>query len=337
MSDARYPFYAKGLEAETGGERGSTPAQQIPTLSLGAITDPSGYAPSATLSRAVNAALLLGKPLLVTGEPGAGKTMLAASIAHELGVGAGAPAVPIWKFETKSTSVARDLFYTYNAIGAFQAPADADGRRPPTTDFLTYQALGRAILEAFEPTHPNVAQLWPNATSPDRPERDRHRGPRRSVVLIDEIDKADTDVPNGLLEALGAARFTPDGCSEVRVSGPFPLVVITTNEERVLPDAFLRRCLVLHLHLPTDPDQLKARMIERGAQHFRAAPQTLLSDAADLLVEDRKFSEPPLPGQAEYLDLVRSVTRLMQTDSTQELAKLIDEVARFTLRKHRTP
>ncbi len=77
------------------------------------------------------------------------------------------------------------------------------------------------------------------------------------VVLIDEIDKADTDVPNGLLEALGAGQFSPQGRAEpVRIVEPFPLVVVTTNEERVLPAPFVRRCFVLHLELPDDHEEL---------------------------------------------------------------------------------
>src|SRR4029077_939588 len=89
------------------------------------------------------------------------------------------------------------------------------------------------------------------------------------VVLIDEIDKADPDVPNGLLEALGAGEFTPLGqTNPVKVQGRFPLVIITTNEERVLPGAFLRRCLVLHLKLPADENALTDLLVNRAKVHF---------------------------------------------------------------------
>ena len=101
------------------------------------------------------------------------------------------------------------------------------------------------------------------------PNPDRGDPATGSVVLIDEIDKAEPDVPNGLLEALGNGQFTPQGFGRpVVASGIPPLVVITTNEERTLPDAFIRRCLVLHLDLPKEPDKLIAKLVERGKTHF---------------------------------------------------------------------
>ena len=85
------------------------------------------------------------------------------------------------------------------------------------------------------------------------------------MVLIDEIDKAEADLPNGLLEALGVGEFTPQGQQQpVKVVGEFPLVIITTNEERVLPNAFIRRCLVLHLKLPEDDKTLRDYLVARA-------------------------------------------------------------------------
>ena len=109
-----------------------------------------------------------------------------------------------------------------------------------------------------------------NRTRTPFPSCDPPADPRNGcVVLIDEIDKAESDVPNGLLEALGSGRFTPLGQTEpVEVRGEPPLVVITTNEERVLPNAFLRRCLVLELKLPEDDSGLIAHLIARAAVHF---------------------------------------------------------------------
>ncbi len=114
------------------------------------------------------------------------------------------------------------------------------------------------------------------------------------VVLIDEIDKADSDVPNGLLETLGSGRFTPLGQSEsVEVRGEPPLVVITTNEERVLPNAFLRRCLILELRLPENDDELVERLVRIAAVHFpkQARPSKgLFQKAAKILVNDRRIA-----------------------------------------------
>ncbi len=162
-----------------------------------------------------------------------------------------------------------------------------------------------------------------------------------AIVLIDEIDKAEADVPNGLLEALGAGCFYPQGRAEpVTAKGIAPLVVITTNEERALPDAFVRRCLVLHLRLPSDPQRLTERLVARGRAHFDhpdcPISENVLRRAAKLLVDDREKAREnhwlPLPGQAEYLDLVRAViTRVRGEQAQIELLKAVNE---FVLKKH---
>ncbi len=160
---------------------------------------------------------------------------------------------------------------------------------------------------------------------------------KRVVLLIDEIDKAESDVPNGLLEALGSGGFTPLGRSErVEMSSPAPLVVITTNEERMLPDAFVRRCVVLHLVLPKDCSELEELLIARGRSHFKNAEKQVLTKAAEILSRDRlaavERSLKPLPGQAEYLDLLRSVTRQHPNDSQKQL-DLLESVANYVIRK----
>jgi MoxR-like ATPase len=163
------------------------------------------------------------------------------------------------------------------------------------------------------------------------------------VVLIDEIDKADSDVPNGLLEALGSGRFTPLGQSEpVEVQGEPPLVVITTNEERVLPNAFVRRCLVLKLELPEDDSALIAHLAARAAVHFpgrAAGSKELFRKAAELLVADRRTAQErnatPLPGQAEYLDLLRAVFHL-ERDSGARPKEILESVARYAVRKYQS-
>lgn len=157
-------------------------------------------------------------------------------------------------------------------------------------------------------------------------------------MLIDEIDKAEADVPNGLLEALGAGSFHPQGCTEpVKATGIAPLVVITTNEERALPDTFVRRCLVLHLRLPSDPKKLKRRLVLRGRAHFgRGVSAKVLVKAARLLIADRETAREnhwlPLPGQAECLDLVRAVIARERAAKAQEA--LMEKVAEFVLKKH---
>ena len=111
--------------------------------------------------------------------------------------------------------------------------------------------------------------------------------------------------------------------------------MITTNEERALPDAFVRRCLVLHLELPEDPQKLEALLIERGRAHFPQASEPVLRSAAHQLIKDRtdlKERRLPPPGQGEYLDLVRVVTSLKQTEKEQ--LELLDKIAVYALQKH---
>src|SRR5436305_12540044 len=134
------------------------------------LNDPAGYLADEGLRDAVNVALMLGQPLLVTGEPGTGKTQLAASIAFELGLSA--PLI----FHTKTTSTARDLFYRYDALGHFH---DAQSRKDETRveDYIHYEALGLALLLSMSPQEAN----------PFLPDQLRDAGPGRSVVLIDEV------------------------------------------------------------------------------------------------------------------------------------------------------
>lgn len=108
-------------------------------------------------------------------------------------------------------------------------------------------------------------------------------------MLIDEIDKADTSVPNGLLECLGQGQFAcPGGATVSASTEPPPLVVVTTNEERALPDPFLRRCLVLHLGWPTEPAELIEKLIARGRAHFPEHTEEVLAEAARMLAKDRE-------------------------------------------------
>ena len=116
-----------------------------------------------------------------------------------------------------------------------------------------------------------------------------------------------------------------------------PLVIITTNEERVLPDAFVRRCLVLHLSLPEKRKDLIDHLVERGRAHFHKAGTELLNRAAELLVDDRSKAVEehwlPLPGQAEYLDLVRAVLELAGKRK-EAPGEILKRIAGYVLKKH---
>jgi MoxR-like ATPase len=152
-------------------------------------------------------------------------------------------------------------------------------------------------------------------------------------VLIDEIDKAEIDVPNGLLEALGEGSFQPEVLdAPVRADSIPPFVVITSNRERGLPDAFVRRCVVMRMALPDDDTKLRTLLVERGRAHSKLPPE-VLGQAADLLIKDRKAStKPPHPGQAEYLDLLRAVEEQLTKDGPSA-ADLLGRIEPYLLRK----
>jgi MoxR-like ATPase len=174
-----------------------------------------------------------------------------------------------------------------------------------------------------------------------RPEKPPKWEPKKgTVLLIDEIDKADADLPNGLLETLGNGAFTVPYLNEaVRVDkgDPVPLVVITTNEERELPAAFIRRCLVLHLNLPEDGDKLVNWLCERGRVHFESeCSEKVKRKAAQQLLKDRMEAKKlsfPAPGQAEYLDILRAVIGIAKEDEKKQLEAL-EAVSGFALVKH---
>ena len=282
---------------------------------------------------AINAALAARRPLLVRGEPGVGKSQLArAAAAPEM---LNCPLVP---FVVDSGTESRDLLWTFDAVkrlaeaqvaGALREDGDAVTDRLHVDKFFHPGPL----WWAFDWITANAQAELVGAAIPKTPDKGWEPG-QGCVVLIDEIDKAESDVPNGLLEALGSGTFQPQGRElPVTVEDNPPLVVITTNGERVLPDAFMRRCLVLDIVLPSKPDELKTLLIERGRAHFAEASDAVLTSAAEMLVKDRFNTQfTPRPGQAEYLDLLRIVTELCPGDSAQQ-EKTLERVAAFVLDK----
>jgi hypothetical protein len=148
-------------------------------------------------------------------------------------------------------------------------------------------------------------------------------------------------VPNGLLEALGSNRFHPQGLEEAVVCGDKrPLVMITTNEERSLPDAFVRRCLSLHLSFPNGTEQQLDFLVKRAqqnARYFSVLNPDIFLEAAKLLIEDRQLAKGknlyPLPGQAEYFDLLRGIQNLCKQTGKQP-SVYIEQLRKFTYQKH---
>lgn len=245
---------------------------------------PEDYIAEPGLVNAVNVALLLGKPVLLTGEPGTGKTQLAYSLAWELGFGE-----PL-KFETKSTSLARDLFYSFDTVGRFKASENRGA-----LSFLTYNAAGKAIL--FANDEAAVAKYLTTHFV--------HGGKRRSVILIDEVDKAPRDFPNDILNELEHRRFAiPElGTEEIVAEFEYrPVIVITSNSEKDLPDPFLRRCIYYHLPFP-DRETLQNIVVRRLGE-FVGPSSALLSDALKLFfsLRDDTTQLRKKPATAELLD-----------------------------------
>lgn len=172
------------------------------------------YLASAALRDAVNVAIALQKPLLIKGEPGTGKTVLAEAIAQGLGM-------ELIPWHIKSTSKATDGLYIYDTIARLNDARFGDHDIKDVARYIKFGPLGRAF-----------------------------RAPCRRVVLVDEIDKADMEFPNDLLHELDRMSFTVQETDEVVVANERPIVVITSNNERELPDAFLRRCVFHFIEFP---------------------------------------------------------------------------------------
>jgi len=255
---------------------------------------PELYLPSAQLTDAVNVALLLGQPLLLTGEPGTGKTQFAHNLAWSLGLHG--PLV----FETKTISGSKDLFYQYNAIGRFHAAQTGEGSQG-NVDYISYNALGLAIILANEPSV--VKDLLPTDFV--------HDHARRSVVLIDEVDKAPRDFPNDILSEIEGMYFKLAELGNRCVSAPpnqQPVVIITSNSEKHLPEAFLRRCVFHHVEFP-GRQQLEDIVLSQLQGDFRGIDGTL-STILDVFVQMRQ--EPRMrkrPATAELLAWLFAIQR----------------------------
>jgi MoxR-like ATPase len=257
------------------------------------LLDPRGYRPDEGLINAVNVALLLEQPLLVTGEPGTGKTQLAYSLAWELGLS------PPLTYETKSTSAARDLFYNYDAVGHFRASqshqGQADGGKDGALGFITWNALGAALLRS-QPR--SKVERWLASGF-------EHNGQRRSVVLIDEIDKAPRDFPNDLLNEIEQLFFRIPELGSDRIDADpdnRPLLILTSNSEKNLPDAFLRRCAYYHIKFPERGEL--AEIVYKRVGGFAGGETPLLKDALDLFItlrDEKKLHWEKHPATAELI------------------------------------
>jgi MoxR-like ATPase len=274
----------------------------------------------ADTAAALRAAEAAGRPLLLRGAPGTGKSQTARAAAAATGR-------LFVSVVIDGRSEAQDLLWRYDAVGRL-SDAHAPGTQAKAAGH--YVSPG-PLWWAYDWAGAEVQ--WNLPKQGDRPELPPGWQPEKgAVLLIDEIDKADPDLPNAFLEVLGNQGFGVPflGQRVVRGATP-PLVVITTNEERDLPAAFLRRCFVHILKPPADLVDLGRRHLERRGLKYHDA---VLQRAAQLLEQDRSRARELkiyAPGLAEYLDLTIAVATLETTEKAQMAT--LENTARFVLDK----
>ena len=265
------------------------PLDVTSAFSVATLQSDGDYEPSERLVAALNTALLLGQPLLLTGEPGSGKSEFANWAASRLGYG------ERLRFDVKSTTTARDMFYNIDNVERFhKAHEQKEGTDLNPLAFIKFRAFGEAIIRANEPdaVHALKEKLFP-----------AHERARRSVVLIDEVDKAPRDVPNDLLREIEDCMFTITEMNRTVCAPPDmrPLVIMTSNAERPLPDPFLRRCVFFHIE-EHDADELQRIVDARLGKRGFGPKLTRDAIAVYRHVRDRKPEKKP--GVAELLAFI---------------------------------
>ena len=252
------------------------------------------YESDERIDLAVNVAIATGRPLLLRGPTGCGKSSLAPFVARQLG----------WRYCERvvtSRTQARDLLYGFDAVRRLN-----DAQAQALEDDLEHYVEPGVLWWAFDPPSAEVrgargalARTIPRAQPPADA-----AGEGPAVVLLDEIDKADPDVPNNLLVTLGSLRFRVEETQTPVEASHVPLVFLTTNEERALPDAFLRRCVVLEL-AAHDEDAL----VRIAGKHFGPDRRGLYRPLAERVGEAReraRHAGTRAPSTAEYLDAIRA-------------------------------
>tara|TARA_S200000501_G_scaffold158333_1_gene149492 strand:+ start:585 stop:1439 length:855 start_codon:yes stop_codon:yes gene_type:complete len=242
------------------------------------FTGTDDYVATDELQLAVNAAIQLQKPLLIKGEPGTGKTMLAEQIAKSLDL-------PLIQWHIKSTTKAQQGLYEYDAVSRLRDSQLGDDK---VQDISNYIIQGK-IWQAFE-------------------------SGKQSVLLIDEIDKADIEFPNDLLLELDKMEFFVYETKEVVKATTRPIIIITSNNEKELPDAFLRRCFFHYIEFPDTVTMEKIVEV-----HHPGLKKELVSRAMDIFFEIRKV--PGLKKKPSTSELIDWLKLLMADDIPADILK----------------
>jgi MoxR-like ATPase len=256
---------------------------------------PDHYLPGSDLLAAINTALFLRRPLLLSGDPGTGKTECAHFVARQLGhhFPDKFNANKALRFDTKSVSQSTDLFYNYDAVAHF---GDRSEPRLGKESFISFNTLGIALL-GTRPVDEGLHRFF-NYTQVLG-----GKSPSGAVVLIDEIDKAPRDFPNDLLAELEKPPFQ-FGIKElpgfrVEQNADLPIVVIiTSNNEKGLPDAFLRRCVFHHISFPEKDELMRIVKANLQMEGINIEP------AIDLFMEIRKANITKVPATSELIDWI---------------------------------
>ncbi|NNE22547.1 MAG: MoxR family ATPase [Rhizobiales bacterium] len=238
----------------------------------------NNYVATDDLQVAVNAAIVLERPLLVKGEPGTGKTVLAHEVANALGV-------PLIEWHIKSTTKAQQGLYEYDAVSRLRDSQLGDER---VHDISNYIRQGK---------------LWQAFTADDRP-----------ILLIDEIDKADIEFPNDLLQELDRMEFHVYETGETIKAAQRPIVFITSNNEKELPDAFLRRCFFHYIKFP-EADTMR----EIVDVHFPKIKGKLINQALNIFYEIRDV--PGLKKKPSTSELLDWIKLLLNEDVPEEVLR----------------
>lgn len=237
------------------------------------FTGTESYITSPELRDVVNVAISLEKPLLVRGEPGTGKTLLAHAIAEDLDL-------PLLTWHIKSTTEAEDGLYLYDTVQRLNDSRFGDGDVSDISQYIELGPLGKAFEMSMD-------------------------GGERPVLLIDEIDKADMEFPNDLLHELDNMKFTIQETERTIEAEKRPIVIITSNAEKELPDAFLRRCIFHYIEFPD-----KKLMQEIVDVHHPDIEETLIDQALERFYWLRDQPEVrKKPSTSELIDWIGALER----------------------------